>query len=97
MAEKFSVLKPLRLRNFIFSFDSFDNFEDTVTYFEKDMFRKKSLAHKQNFQRSVFSNFDFKYQTVFSFCLFFYFKKTVKKLSRKFEYSKSQKLRNFQY
>ena len=40
LAKKLSVLKSQRLINFFFSF-SYHNFEDTVTNFDKDMFRKE--------------------------------------------------------
>ena len=45
MAKQLSVLKPQRLRNlkFLLSF-SYYNFEDTVTNFDKDMFRKESFC-----------------------------------------------------
>ena len=44
MAKKLSVLKPC-LRNLqIFLSFSYYNFENTVTYFEIDMFRKESLT-----------------------------------------------------
>ena len=44
MAKKCSVLKSRRLRNlkFFLSF-SYYNFEDTVTNFDKDMFKKNKL------------------------------------------------------
>ena len=43
MAKKLSVLKPRRLRNlYRFLLFSYDNFDDTVANFEKDMFRKES-------------------------------------------------------
>ena len=55
---KLSVLKPQRLRNLCFFLSFFGhNFEDTVTNFEKEMFREESLTYKQNFQCSVFSDF----------------------------------------
>ena len=41
MAKKFSVLKPRRNLKFFPSF-SYCNFEDKVTNFEKDMFKKES-------------------------------------------------------
>ena len=50
MAKKLSVLKPQRLQNLMFCFlFSYYNFGETVTIFEKDMFRKESLTYKQNF------------------------------------------------
>ena len=43
MAKKLSVLKPQRFRNLqLFLSFSCHNFEDTVSNFEKDMFRKES-------------------------------------------------------
>ena len=39
MAKKRSELKPLRLKTCNFSFGSYHSFKDTVTNFEKDMFR----------------------------------------------------------
>ena len=49
MAEKLSVLKPQRLQNLLFCFlFSYYNYGETVTIFEKDMFRKESLTYKQN-------------------------------------------------
>ena len=56
MANKISVLMLQRLRNlkFFLSF-SYYNFEDTVTSFEKDVFRKESLTDKQNLKCSFFS------------------------------------------
>ena len=49
MAEKLLVLNLQRLRNlqFFLSF-SYYNFEDTLTNFEKDTFRKAFLTCKQN-------------------------------------------------
>ena len=49
MAMKLSVLKPLRLINIHQFFMSYYNSEETVTNFEKYMFRKESLTYKQNF------------------------------------------------
>ena len=44
MAMKRSILKPWRLRNFLFFFHFLISvFEDTVTYFDKDMFKKESF------------------------------------------------------
>ena len=47
---KLSVLKPPKSRNltFFFSSLSYYSFEDTITNFERDMFRKESLTYKQN-------------------------------------------------
>ena len=44
MAKKRSVLESWRLEtyNFFLSFPCY-NFEDTVTYFDKDMFKKESF------------------------------------------------------
>ena len=44
MTKKLSVLRPWRLRNseFFLSF-CYYNFENTVTYFDKDMFKKESF------------------------------------------------------
>ena len=49
MAKKLSTLKPQRLRHlkFFLSF-SYYTFEDTVTYFDKNMLKKK-LSKVQNF------------------------------------------------
>ena len=45
MTKKLSVLKPRRLRNLLFFLSFFyHNYEETVTNFEKDMFRKEPLA-----------------------------------------------------
>ena len=46
----------LRNRLFFLSF-SYYNFENNVTNSERDMFKKESLTHKQNFKRLVFSDF----------------------------------------
>ena len=44
MAKKCSVLKSRRLRNSKFFLScSYHNFEDTVTNFDKDMFKKNKL------------------------------------------------------
>ena len=44
MAKKISVLKPWTSRNFqIFLSFCYYNSEDAVTYFDKDMFKKKNL------------------------------------------------------
>ena len=51
IAKKLSVLKPQRLRNFYFFFHfHYHNFEDTVTNFDKDMFRKESLCGTYSLQ-----------------------------------------------
>ena len=44
IAKKLSVLKPQRLRNFYFFHFQYHNFENTVTNFDKDMFRKESFC-----------------------------------------------------
>ena len=94
-AKKLSVLKPQRLRNsqFFHSF-SYYNFEDTLTNFDKDLFRKNLSVVQTVIAKGIpnlkVSLFVFNYLTVFSFCVF-YFKKNVKKLLRNFEYSKSQR------
>ena len=57
MAKKLSVLKPRRLRNlYVYLSFSFYNCEETVTNFEKAMFRKESLTYKQTFKRSFYSD-----------------------------------------
>ena len=58
MAKKLSGLEPWRLRNLqYFVLSSYCNFEDKVTDFEKDTFRKESLPFKQYFVCSVLSEF----------------------------------------
>ena len=45
IAKKLSALKPQRLRNFWFFLHfEYHNVEDTVTNFDKDMFRKESFC-----------------------------------------------------
>ena len=45
IAEKLSVLKPQRLRNFCSFFHfQYHDFENTLTNFDKDMFRKESFC-----------------------------------------------------
>ena len=50
----------------IFPFFSYCNFEDIAANFENDRFREESLTYKQNFKRSVFSDFCFTCST----CIF---------------------------
>ena len=55
MAKKLSILRPRRLRNiyFFLSF-SYHNFEEAVTNFEKDMFRKESCLANRIFKNVQF-------------------------------------------
>ena len=50
MAKKLSVLKPWRLRNLFLSL-AYHNFEDKVTYFDKDMFRKESFRGTNSYSQ----------------------------------------------
>ena len=43
IAKKLSILKPQSLRSLYFFHFQYHNFEDTVTNFNKDMFRKESI------------------------------------------------------
>ena len=60
MVKKLSVLKP-------FSFSYYSS-EDTISNFEKDMLRKESMAYKQNFKQSFFSDFCFACSTCANTC-----------------------------
>ena len=68
LSETFSTeAKEVTKLKFFLSFSSY-NLEGKLTNFDKDMFREESL-------------FVYNCKTMFSFCLLFYFKKNVKKLS----------------
>ena len=44
IAKKLSVLEPHMLRNLYFFYHSYHNFDDTVIYFDKDMFIKECFC-----------------------------------------------------
>ena len=98
--ETFST-QATKVKKLLFLFHlQYPNFENRVTNFDKDRFRKESFCGTNSYSQmnTIFKTvvICFNYKTTFYLPVVL-IQENVKKLLRSFEYSKSPKLRNFQY